>query len=75
MSPKRIPSSTAHSPPSPIPLDNHPEPSLSIGEPTVAEYNDLITALRKALHRIKELEANADSSYTNPSASHPHGQK
>ena len=61
---KRIPTSTAHSGPSPTPLDDHPEPSPSIGEPTVAEYNDLATAHREALHRINELEANADSSHT-----------
>ena len=75
MPPKRIPTSTAHGPPSPTPLDVHPEPSPSIDEPTLAEYNDLATALREALRRIKKLEANADSSHTNPSASHPRGQK
>ena len=75
MPPKRIPASTAHGPPSPTPLDDHPEPSPSIGEPALAEYNDLVTALREALRRIKKLKANADSSYTNPSASHPRGQK
>ena len=74
---KRIPASTAHGPPSPTPLDDHPEPSPSIGEPALAEYNDLVIAYRKALHHIKELEANADSSHTNPSFpdSHPRGQK
>ena len=64
MPPKRTPASTAHGPPSPTPLDDHPEPSPSIGEPTLAEYNDLATALRDALRRINELEANADSSHT-----------
>ena len=72
---KKIPASTAHGPPSPTPLDDHSEPSPSIGEPTVAEYNDLVIAHRKALRRIKELEANADSSHTNIPDSHPHGQK
>ena len=72
---KRIPASTAHGPLSPTPLDDYPEPSPSIGEPALAEYNDLATALREALHRIKKLEANANSSHTNPSASHPRGQK
>ena len=62
----RIPVSTAYSPPSPTPLDDHPEPSPSIGKPTVAEYNDLIIAHRKALHRIKELEANANTSNPHP---------
>ena len=75
MPPKRIPASTAHGPPSPTPLDDHPEPSPSIGEPTLVEYNDLATALRDALHRIKKLEANADSSHTNIPDSHPRGQK
>ena len=75
MPPKRIPASTAHGPPSPISLDDHPEPSPSIGKPTIAEYNDLVITHRKALHRIKELEANADSLYTNPFDSHPCGQK
>ena len=75
MPPKRIPASTAHGPPSPTPLDDHPEPSPSIDEPALAEYNDLVTALREALRRIKKLKANADSSHTNPSASHPRGQK
>lgn len=64
MPPKRTPASTAHGPPSPTPLDDHPEPSPSIGEPALAEYNDLATALRDALRRINELEANADSSHT-----------
>ena len=75
MPPKKTLASTAHGPPSPIPFDDHPEPSPSIGESTVAEYNDLIIAHRKALHRIKELEANADSSHTNTSDPHPCGQK
>ena len=75
MPPKKTPASTAHSPPSPTPLDDHPEPSPSIGEPTLAEYNDLATALREALCHIKKLEANADSAHTNHSASHPCGQK
>ena len=61
MSPKRTPASTAHGPPSLIPLDDHPEPSLSIGEPIVAEYNDLATTHREALHHIQELGANANS--------------
>ena len=64
MPPKRIPASTAHGPPSPTLLDDHPEPSPSIGEPALAEYNDLATTLREALRRINELEANADSSHT-----------
>ena len=64
MSPKKTPASTAHGPPSPIPLDDHPKPSPSIGEPALTEYNDLATTLREALRRINELEANADSSHT-----------
>ena len=64
MPPKRTPASTAHGPPSPIPLDDHPKLSPSIGEPALAEYNDLATALREALRRINELKANADSSQT-----------
>ena len=59
--PKRTPASIAHGPPSPIPLDDHPEPSPSIDKPIIAEYNDFTTAHREALHRINELEANADS--------------
>ena len=72
MPPKRTPASTAHGPPSPIPLDDYLEPSPSIGEPTLAEYNDLATALREALRRINELKANADSSQTSlgPQQSH-----
>ena len=72
---KRIPTSTAHGPLSPISFDDRPEPSPSISEPTVAEYNDLVIAHKKALYRIKELEANADSSHTNTSDLHPRGQK
>ena len=54
MSPKRTPAPTAHGPPSPTPLDDHPEPSPSIGEPTLVEYNDLVIAHRKTLRHITE---------------------
>ena len=64
MLPKKFPASTAHGPPSPTPLDDHPEHSPSIREPALAEYDDLATALREALRRINELKANADSSQT-----------
>ena len=64
MAPKRTPASTAHGPPSPAPPDDHPEPSPSIDERTIAKYDDLVTAHREALRRIKELKANADSSHT-----------
>ena len=64
MPPKRTLAFTAHGPPSPTPLDDHPESSLSIGESIVAEYNDLATVNREALRRINKLEGNADSSHT-----------
>jgi len=70
MPPKRNPASVARSsappttPDDPAPPDDHSEPSPSVGEPTIAEYNDLVAAHREALRRIKELEANADSSHT-----------
>ena len=71
MPPKRTPTSTAHGPPLPAPpddppddpRDDYPKPSPSIGEPTIAKYNDLTTA-HKALDRIHELKANADSLQT-----------
>ena len=67
---KKTPVSTARGPPSPIDLNNPalpeelPEPNPSVGEPTVAEYNELVAAHREVLRSIMELKANADSSHT-----------
>src|SRR5271169_2222255 len=50
MPPKRNPASIA-------PPDDRTDPSPSVDEPTLEEYNDLVTAHRETLRRIQELEA------------------
>jgi Retrotransposon gag protein len=70
MSPKRTPAFTVRNPaPSAncddIALpDDRSKPSPSVGEPTIAEYNELVTTYTEALRRITELEPNVDSSQT-----------
>src|SRR5271169_6446880 len=50
MPPKRNPASIA-------PPDDRTDPSPSVDEPTLEEYNDLVTAHREMLRRVQELEA------------------
>jgi hypothetical protein len=68
MPPKKTPAST-------VQPDDRSERSPSVGEPTVAEYNDLVAVHREALRRIEELEANAESSQTSLGAQEPRDPK
>ena len=61
MPPKRNPASIA-------PPDDRTDPSPSVDQPTLEEYNDLVATHRETLRRIQELEAaqaeQVGSSYT-----------